>query len=351
MQKRNIMINRHKLPSDLPFIKGVSELPQIAIITRDTEKMANQLAESLNLGSFKVFSAKSPQLFNSLYDNKPENWAMKAGLTWLGNTQIEIIQPTAGQTVYDDYLNNRNQKAGIEHIFFTTDNFETTLDEFKKVGYPLKQEAQLNASGKLGIFPVPALPSFLKHLAARFGYTSTIEDLKIDIELAKFPKGVSQRMALKAAIPEKWIPEKKPHFFEESPADVPFSDLDTFFILCKNIELTVANYAKLTDNPPKIETYNNVILSGTGKLSRIVVGTSLMVIVQPTDGKMMELLESYGEGLTLLGFVPKASLDATKNMLKSLGWEYTEHNNHIIATHNHIPFAILVRSTSENNFV
>ncbi|MEL6944950.1 MAG: VOC family protein, partial [Bacteroidota bacterium] len=175
---------KNKLPKDLPFFKGVSGLPQISIITRDTEKMARQLSEMLKLGSFKIFSAQSPQLFNATYDNKPEDWAMKAGLTWLGSTQIEIVEPTKGRTVYEDYLNSRNQKAGIEHIFFTTDNFETTLNDLEKVGYPLKQEAQLNAPGKLGIFPVPALPSFLKNLAARFGYTSTMKSLKIDIEVA-----------------------------------------------------------------------------------------------------------------------------------------------------------------------
>ena len=336
------MEQRNGALSNLPRIKGVNGLTQIAVITRDTEKMANQLSESLDIGSFKLFTAKQPELFNSSYDNKPENWAMKAGLTWLGSMQIEIIQPIAGRTVYDDYLNARSQKAGIEHIFFATEDYEGTKKHFAQLGYGLKQEAQLNAAGKMGIFPIPALPSFLKHLAAKFGYTSTIDELKIDIEVAKFPKGVSQKVALKAAIPEKWIPESKSILFEETPEGSPLGEVDRLFILCEDLDVVVSNYAKLTDRPPTIEDFEPDSLPGKGRISKITVGNKLLVLVQPVEGDLADRLATYGEGLSVLGAIPKVNIEKSITRLKELGWGCSTYDNCTIANHVNVPFAILV---------
>jgi hypothetical protein len=339
------MLTRKKLPADLPCLIGIREITQISVITRDTERSAQQLVEALKVGSFKLFSAKAPALFNSSYKGKPEDWAMKAGLTWIGNTQLEIIQPTAGKTVYNDYLVNRNDRAGIEHVYFDAVNFENTLDRFVKAGYPLQQEAQLNAAGKIGFFPIPALPKFLKHLAARFGYTSTQESLKLDIELAKFPQGVTQRAALRAAIPERWIPSSKPIHFEDVPSDCPIKDIDAFYVLCNDLDPLVTAYSKLTDRVPVIEMYNNDHLPGKGRLARIAAGSSLLALVQPEEGPVQSALSEYGEGLSIIRVRPQHDVKTSVESLLDLGWNCQESKSphgeiRFYATHVMVPFGL-----------
>ncbi|MGD1840032.1 MAG: VOC family protein [Thermonemataceae bacterium] len=341
------MLKRNTLPTKLPTLVGITALTQVAIITRDTEETVKQLAKALNPGSFKIVSAKSPELFNTTYKDKPENWSMKAGLTWIGNTQLEIIQPTSGRTVYDDYLNERDQKAGIEHIYLAAQDFDKTRSHYEAMGYPLQQEAQLNAAGKIGFLPVPALPKFLQHMAARFGYTKTQQSLKLDIELAKFPKGVSQRVALRAAIPEKWLPSHQPSLFESVPTDAPLRDLDAFYVLTKDLETLVAAYAKLTDKKPEITPYYDDHLPGEGHLAQIRVGTSLLVLVQPKQGEIASLLSDLGEGLTLLRGRPQEDVSTTIRLLTSLGWTChksasTLGKKRAFAKHPAIPFALWV---------
>ena len=338
-------MTKQKQPSDmLPSIKGVREITQLAIITRDTEKMASVLSRALNLGAFKIFSAKSPQLFDATYGNQPEGWSMKAALTWLGKTQFEIIEPTSGRTVYHDYLEARNQQPGIEHIYLDAKNFKATKSQLENAGYPLQQEAKLNAAGRIGWLPIPALPSFLKHMAAGFGYTSTIQDLKVDLEIAKFPRGVSQRFALKAAIPEKWIPAEKPIHFEKLPPDAPIEEVHTLYIMCNDLAATVKNYAKITTAPPKIRACDSSMLHGEGKIAAISIGTKTLHLLQPTSGEIQNFLHHQGEGLYLLGVSPRTSVQNAAQTLKRLGWECSRPSKagSVLATHSEIPFTLLI---------
>ncbi|MEM6844934.1 MAG: hypothetical protein AAF632_22155 [Bacteroidota bacterium] len=343
------MLIRKKLPEKLPALSGIREITQLSIITRDTEKTVQQLVKALNPGSFKLLSAKPPELFNTSYQGAKENWAMKAGLTWIGNTQVEVIQPIAGMTVFDDYLVHRDDRAGIEHIYFDAENFETTCNLYRKAGYPLQQDAQLNAAGKLGILPIPALPKFLRHLAARFGYTSTQDALKVDIELAKFPQGITQRTTLRAAIPEKWVPASRPFHFEDMPAQCPLKDIDAFYILCNDLEVVTWAYSKLTDKKPVIEKYDEDHLPGTGRLAYIRAGTSLLVLVQPEEGAVHTWLSEQGEGLSLLRGRPQRDIKSTKALLQDLGWVCSESKSAIgevrlFATHQSLPFGLWISS-------
>ena len=338
------MIKRPMLPAHLPRIKGIRALTQVAIITRDTETMTRLLSQHLKVGAFKIFSARAPQLFNAQYGGQPENWSMKAGLTWLGHTQLEVIQPTGGRTVYEDYLNQRQQQAGIEHIYWDAPDFKATLRDLEALGHPLQQEAQLNAPGRIGLFPVPALPRFLRHLSARFGYTSTLDALKLDLEIAQFPKGVSQRFALRAAIAEQWIPADQPQHFESLPTGAPLSDLDAFYVLCRDLPTTMQHYAPLADRPLQAVAYHNKALPGQGQLAYLAVGDSLMALVQPSAGPLVDLLETHGEGLCLLGMRASTNVTAAQTTLQGLGWQGQrfDQDQRLFATHPDIPFGICV---------
>jgi hypothetical protein len=340
---------RKAIPKDLATMPGIREITQIAVITRDTEKTVQQLAKALNPGAFKIVSAKPPQLFNRTYNDSEEPWTMKAGLTWIGNTQLEVIQPTSGHTVFDDYLANRNNKPGIEHIYLVAQNYNKTCEKYAAAGFPLKQTAQLNASGKLGIISVPALPKAFENLAARFGYTSTQAKLKLDIELAKFPPGVSQRVALRAAIPEQWIPSGRPYHFESVPADAPLADIDAFYVLGSDLDSLIDAYSGLTDRIPVIDRYRDDHLPGKGRLARIAIGTSLLVLVEPESGPVHTLFANQGEGITLVRGRPKQDVKTSISTLESLGWTCISsplptREIRAMATHHNVPFALWISS-------
>ena len=335
---------RRETLADLPRLSGFKTLTQISVITADIETTTSALERCLYPGHFKMLTLDAPQLFHRTYSGEPSDWSAKVGLTWIGGIQLEIIQPMSGRTVYKDYLDRTGRQHGIEHIFLErdADSYEATLKRLSQAGYPLVQQAQMNAAGKLGIMPMPALPDVLAgKLATRFGYTRSFDALKIDLEVAKFPPGVTQRLALRAAIPERWIPEGAPHRFEDLPSDAFLADLDGLGILCEDLDAVVAAFGKLVDRALQLERYADDPWPGRGRMTRLGVGDVLLLLIQPDDGVLAERLAEHGEGVQLVRARPtKVGLKGVQEALTTRGWALLSRAPVVVAEHPEVPFLL-----------
>lgn len=85
------------------------------------------------------------------YLGKPGNWVCDLYMAYSGDTQIELIQPISGESMYTEAI----QKHGdsVQHIAYWLD--ETEYDEacqsLESLGYPMIQSLILPA-GKIGYF-------------------------------------------------------------------------------------------------------------------------------------------------------------------------------------------------------
>jgi len=116
----------------------VKAITQISLAVRDLERSMDNYRTLLGINDWKVFDVKPPMLHGHTYHRRPGNFTMKVGLA-LGE-QLELIQPTSGDSVYKDFLAEYGE--GINHLQFTVDNVEEIIPIMEKEGFPLLQSGR-----------------------------------------------------------------------------------------------------------------------------------------------------------------------------------------------------------------
>lgn len=89
---------------------------QIAFVTRDLERSMRAWIDNLRVGPWTVltFTEKSLQYLKVADRTVTQPFEFLLALSWMGETQIELIQPVHGPTIYEDHL--RRKGEGLHHI-------------------------------------------------------------------------------------------------------------------------------------------------------------------------------------------------------------------------------------------
>lgn len=93
-----------------PFIGNTV---QVAIVSDDLHKGIDQLAK-LGIGPFAVFKVTPANCTEQRYEGKPAQFGMTLAFTTAANMMWEVIQPEAGPTIYQDFLDAGHR--GINHV-------------------------------------------------------------------------------------------------------------------------------------------------------------------------------------------------------------------------------------------
>lgn len=317
-----------------PIIKKVI---QFAVVTPNTDETVTVICETLNLGPLKVWDFKHPAIFDTTIKGNSKLWTMKLAFGWLGNMQFEVIQPTEGPSLYKEYL-DKWKRAGLQHLLI--DRGETSYPKMKELlgsaGATITNEAKTNVAIKLGPFILPPLPMFLaKSMSTVFGYTSTLDTLKMVIETSQYPPGVKPRQGVRMGVPTYWSAGEKSNF-EELPTNSLITDVNGFIVLVKNLNEIKPHYIKLFGDP-KFSTANELLFQ---------LADNFVRVVQPNAGSPYEkVLHERGEGLQIIEAKPR-SLDSERNNevfsqkgFESLAISLTE----TLFTHSKLPFQVQIK--------
>ena len=89
---------------------------QIAFVTRDLERSMRTWIDDLGVGPWMVLTFTEKSLAYLKIDDRTvtEPFEFLLALSWMGDTQIELIQPVHGPTIYEDHL--RRKSEGLHHI-------------------------------------------------------------------------------------------------------------------------------------------------------------------------------------------------------------------------------------------
>lgn len=74
------------------------------------------------------------------YYGKSANYSMRLALSYLGPMRIELIQPGEGDSIYQDFVNERGY--GIHHLGLLTDNMDVSIKEAKGAGIEMIMDGQ-----------------------------------------------------------------------------------------------------------------------------------------------------------------------------------------------------------------
>ncbi len=120
------------------------KLFQIAFVTRDLEQSMKHWVETLGVGPWRVaaFTEETVKDFivhGALVD---EPFKFLIAISWMGDTELEIIQPVYGTTIYSKFLKTKGE--GLHHIKerISDEAIDSVLSDYRKKGVGVTQSGR-----------------------------------------------------------------------------------------------------------------------------------------------------------------------------------------------------------------
>jgi 4-hydroxyphenylpyruvate dioxygenase-like putative hemolysin len=88
----------------------------------------------LGASKFIIFE---PLEVDITYRGVKKKITMKSGFGRIFDTEIELLQPIEGDSIYTEFLNEGRE--GLHHISYKVDNISSYIEEFKKQGIKVLQ--------------------------------------------------------------------------------------------------------------------------------------------------------------------------------------------------------------------
>lgn len=129
---------------ELRALNKTRHIQQIAWLTRDLEKSMQQWIDVLRIGPWRVFRFTDKTVKNLKVGGKlvEEPFEFRIAITYVGDMEIELIQPVRGPMIYQEYLDRRGE--GLHHIKekLSEDRLPTAVDDYERRGIAVTQTGQ-----------------------------------------------------------------------------------------------------------------------------------------------------------------------------------------------------------------
>jgi len=101
---------------ELRALNQKRKIYQIAWVTRDLEKSMKAWVENLKIGPWTVLTFTKQSLKYLKVDDKTvtEPFKFLIGISWIGDMQLELIEPVYGPTIYEAFIQKHGE--GLHHI-------------------------------------------------------------------------------------------------------------------------------------------------------------------------------------------------------------------------------------------
>jgi len=133
-----------KIPADSPFTPA--NYHHTGIIVRDMDKAIEYL-ESIGIGPFGMGDGQKwvDISFKGELHGRPAEWSVKISNTKVGNGELELLQPSGGESVLQEFLDDSGE--GVHHIAYLVDDVRGELDKLVKQGIKVLTSANLDTQG------------------------------------------------------------------------------------------------------------------------------------------------------------------------------------------------------------
>src|ERR1700723_3231629 len=120
------------------------KIHQIAWVTRDLEKSMKAWVDNLKVGPWTVLTFTEKTLNYLDVDGKrvTEPFKFLIGISWIGEVQVELIEPVYGPTIYEAFIEKHGE--GLHHIKerITDDAIEGVVQDYRDKGIGVTQTGQ-----------------------------------------------------------------------------------------------------------------------------------------------------------------------------------------------------------------
>lgn len=138
---------------------------QIGMVVRDIETAMSSY-KSLGIGPFKAFgntSVVEKQVNGRVVP--PDSVRAKIMMARWGGVELELIQPVAGNSPWQDFLDSQGE--GVQHFGFFVDDINLAEDRLLRQGYRLAYRSRFGNGDGAAYFDVSGLGGVMLELIQR----------------------------------------------------------------------------------------------------------------------------------------------------------------------------------------
>jgi methylmalonyl-CoA/ethylmalonyl-CoA epimerase len=130
--------------AELRSLNQKRKIYQIAWVTRSLEKSMKAWVDNLKIGPWTVLTFTDQTLNYLKVDDKPvtEPFKFLIGISWMGDMQLELIEPVYGPTIYEAFIQKHGE--GLHHIKekIADDDMDAVVQDYRDKGIRVTQTGQ-----------------------------------------------------------------------------------------------------------------------------------------------------------------------------------------------------------------
>ena len=109
---------------------------QIAWVVKDLAAAEKFFIETMGIPKFMHMDNLSAKETDGTYRGKPGNWVCNLHIAYAGDTQIELIQPVSGESMYQESLDRHGD--AVQHVAYWLDDadYDAAAKHLVSAGYP-----------------------------------------------------------------------------------------------------------------------------------------------------------------------------------------------------------------------
>jgi len=116
---------------------------QVAWVVRDIAVAEKFFIETMGISRFMHMDNLAAKDTEGTYMGKPGNWVCHLHIAYAGNTQIELIQPVSGASMYQESLDRHGD--AVQHVAYWLDDadYDAAATHLESSGYRQIQSFRL----------------------------------------------------------------------------------------------------------------------------------------------------------------------------------------------------------------
>ena len=115
---------------------------QVAMVVRDMDAAMKRHWDVFKIGPWDIYTFDASKVQDYVYRGKPATHSCLIAVTWQGDTQLELMQPLTGYSIYDEHLERRGE--GLHHIKLFHADCSKAVADYARRGYPVIQSGRID---------------------------------------------------------------------------------------------------------------------------------------------------------------------------------------------------------------
>jgi hypothetical protein len=106
---------------------------QVGIVVKDLDEAVKRYWHQYGIGPWAIYDFNPKTVKEMILHGKPAEYSMHLAMTFVGNVEIELMEPKDDKSIYAEFLKEHGE--GLHHLAVDTQGYRQTVDFFEKKGW------------------------------------------------------------------------------------------------------------------------------------------------------------------------------------------------------------------------